>query len=512
MKLRRYGTIIGRRARDTGRAIARSLRAFHEHGLDARRSNPERATGAQRQAVCLEDIARSLLVEAEHAARGTGGTDQRRECALRIVDGARPFADVLDAFMAAEESCDPRDLIALSGIYPNHRAQGRAERHVRNWFGEAWKLKLCLARYRPDLRLLAVDTYPSGLLLVGRLDPGSGYLRTLRDRLLVEYGPGAGDVPPEILRRRGATGPRAKAIRSLVVEVRRIPDASRVSSARFERTSIRRRDGPGAPAAGIYLTHIDSPRIRSQFDRLVKETSGAIDWQFAYNPDGGTSPRMDVPCPSAEHLMPRRHSTCLNNGGVQGGYVDVAVVPAALAVDREFTWVLEYDVDYSGNWLDFFAQFEASGADLLTTSLSTRTQTPGWSWWHGASTPHALPDDAMIHAFLPIARFSRRFLRAYVSEIERDGWRGHFEFTIPTIAAALGFVLEDIGGGRADHRPARPNYLNNPSDPQLRPGTFVWRPARSRYYHESPTSFEIDNMLYHPVKPDVATSTRPPPS
>ena len=46
-----------------------------------------------------------------------------------------------------------------------------------------------------------------------------------------------------------------------------------------------------------------------------------------------------------------------------------------------------------------------------------------------------------------------------------------------------------------------PLYDNTPTDPYLCPGTFVFRPARSAYFHERPEDFPAADRLYHPVKP-----------
>jgi hypothetical protein len=68
------------------------------------------------------------------------------------------------------------------------------------------------------------------------------------------------------------------------------------------------------------------------------------------------------------------------------------------------------------------------------------------------------------------------------------------------------FVVEDIGGDGPLTPPGRrhANYLNTPSDPELSPGTFVWRPAREHYFHERPDEFDLPGRLYHPVKAGVA--------
>jgi hypothetical protein len=44
------------------------------------------------------------------------------------------------------------------------------------WTGDVWKLIPILKKYRPDLRVICVDTRPTGTVCVTRLDPGSKVL------------------------------------------------------------------------------------------------------------------------------------------------------------------------------------------------------------------------------------------------------------------------------------------------------------------------------------------------
>jgi hypothetical protein len=108
-------------------------------------------------------------------------------------------------------------------------------------------------------------------------------------------------------------------------------------------------------------------------------------------------------------------------------------------------------------------------------------------------------------AFNPLMRLSRSFALTYAVMMADTRWQGHYEFTIPTAAATSNATLEDLGGDGAftPRSRRRRNYVNNPSDGRLLPGTFTWRPARSHYFSEQPEAFPQPNKLYHPIKPDV---------
>ena len=38
-------------------------------------------------------------------------------------------------------------------------------------------------------------------------------------------------------------------------------------------------------------------------------------------------------------------------------------VPLATALKNEIVWMIEYDIDFSGDWRDFFRQFETNKSD-----------------------------------------------------------------------------------------------------------------------------------------------------
>lgn len=193
----------------------------------------------------------------------------------------------------------------------------------------------------------------------------------------------------------------------------------------------------------------------------------------------------------------------LRNGGVQNGYMDVVIVPRALELDAPFVWAMEYDVDYSGDWRRFFEQFTASNADLLTSTITSREETPLWWHWRTARSPSPHEN---YRAFHPVMRLSRRFLEAYAARMGTPGWEGHYEYILPTFAAATGLTLEDLGGTSRFCPAERKglNYRNTPGNRKLSPGTFVWRPALPFYFHERPELFLQPDMLHHPVKPAVA--------
>ena len=80
-------------------------------------------------------------------------------------------------------------------------------------------------------------------------------------------------------------------------------------------------------AAGIFLTHQDSPRIRRHFARLVAETGDLVDWHFVLSHDAFPRPEAPFPYDDPAEVLPTRYRAMAEHGGVQGGYLDTLLVP-----------------------------------------------------------------------------------------------------------------------------------------------------------------------------------------
>jgi hypothetical protein len=125
---------------------------------------------------------------------------------LAFLDGLHEFDTLLRDFAHAERACGRQSVIVLHDCLPidpliTNRAQDehlRADAVVPGWWaGDVWKTFVILKRARPDLRILALDAPPTGLVLITDLDPDSDALLQHHDTLvaemmpvgLAEYGP-----------------------------------------------------------------------------------------------------------------------------------------------------------------------------------------------------------------------------------------------------------------------------------------------------------------------------------
>jgi hypothetical protein len=253
----------------------------------------------------------------------------------------------------------------------------------------------------------------------------------------------------------------------------------------------------------VFLTHIESIRILGHYERLKRETRGLLDTFLCVHE---TAPRgavlrimpadIRISEPVGAQYSPIRFAQMLRWGSAYT-FIDLVFMPVLSSErlqDYSHVWIIEYDVDYAGDWSHFFADAVRSRADFLATTIFARSDSEGWRWWRDFRAPKEVALANHARCFAPIARFSRRMLARYHACVADGAWAGHYEALFPTIALHAGFAVEDLGRGT--------HYTNTPDDWTLSPGTFIFRPAvAAQYFHENPVSFATPNLLYHPVKP-----------
>lgn len=94
-----------------------------------------------------------------------------------FIDGMHLFEYALRDFINVEKLSSKHTLVVIDDIYPGHPAQAERVRRTRAWTGDVWKLLVVLKRYRPDLELIMLDAYPTGLLLITGLNNSNTILQ-----------------------------------------------------------------------------------------------------------------------------------------------------------------------------------------------------------------------------------------------------------------------------------------------------------------------------------------------
>jgi hypothetical protein len=106
---------------------------------------------------------------------------------LVFIDGLHAFTAVLEDFAHVEAIADPDTLVLLHDMIPFDEITQRPEQVHEFYTGDVWKLLHCFADVRPDLSWFTIRTPPSGLTVVGGLDPTSTVLRDQYDKLVQRY-------------------------------------------------------------------------------------------------------------------------------------------------------------------------------------------------------------------------------------------------------------------------------------------------------------------------------------
>lgn len=140
---------------------------------------------------------------------------------LVFIDGMHLFEFALRDFMNVEKLLGPDTVVVIDDVFPNHPAQATRQRSTRVWTGDVWRLLRLLQTARPDLAMVALDTAPTGLLVIAGLNADQ---RTLWQR----YNPvvrGAHskpeDPPAPFLRRQGAIEPAGEPLAAVLQALKR---------------------------------------------------------------------------------------------------------------------------------------------------------------------------------------------------------------------------------------------------------------------------------------------------
>jgi tetratricopeptide (TPR) repeat protein len=106
---------------------------------------------------------------------------------LAFIDGMHWFEYALRDFRNVERWCGAGSTIVLHDCLPPHPVAAARERRSNFWVGDTWKALECLLELRPDLKVTIVPCFPSGLVVMQNLDPGSTLLAEALESLTRRY-------------------------------------------------------------------------------------------------------------------------------------------------------------------------------------------------------------------------------------------------------------------------------------------------------------------------------------
>ncbi|MGC9270608.1 class I SAM-dependent methyltransferase [Acidiphilium sp.] len=112
---------------------------------------------------------------------------------VAFLDGMHRFEFLLRDFANAERVCHPGGAIVLHDCLPidpriTNRDQSedlRRDAVVPGWWaGDVWKVPVLLKQFRPDLRMVAFDAPPTGLIVITNLDAANCTLNLAYDAMV----------------------------------------------------------------------------------------------------------------------------------------------------------------------------------------------------------------------------------------------------------------------------------------------------------------------------------------
>jgi hypothetical protein len=129
---------------------------------------------------------------------------------LSFIDGMHLFEYAFRDFINVERHSDWSSVIVLDDMLPRSVDEAARDRHTDAWTGDVYKITEVLARYRPDLVTVLVDTQPTGQLLIFGGDPENTVLTDKYDEIMAEYlVEDPQKVPESILGRSAAVSPES---------------------------------------------------------------------------------------------------------------------------------------------------------------------------------------------------------------------------------------------------------------------------------------------------------------
>ncbi|MFT8247089.1 hypothetical protein [Roseomonas sp. BN140053] len=255
------------------------------------------------------------------------------------------------------------------------------------------------------------------------------------------------------------------------------------------------------------VSHVLNEPVRAVFERLRREAPPTMDVLFLLSSNGpapstpGMAGQELVHVTLEDLLRPGYPEKCQVADWEMAGNLDLVFLELARRrPEYDRYWFVEYDVHWEGRWSVFFEHFRQSEADVLATTITSLADVPYKRTilsYPKLMTPAELnwTPGNLLKGFLPICRLSRRALQA-LHEAYQAGLGGHYEITVPSIAAQKGMCVEDIGGHGSYVRPENRNrfYFAQAKTYSHSPGSFVFRPAQKVLPYR--------NTLWHPVKPE----------
>lgn len=249
------------------------------------------------------------------------------------------------------------------------------------------------------------------------------------------------------------------------------------------------------PQCVLFMTHQWSDRIAARYFKLVADLDGIADVFLLHDLRGRGIPG-DIEnafAYSARRLQRTLGYKCFEPGKIVPGSAHLPLLWFAQRHACAQYWVVEYDVEFTGDWSHLVRAFEHADADLVAAHVRRVEDSKDWVYWRDFTAPAgaAVTEEKLLKAFFPVYRMSAAGIAA-VHDFHKAGYRGHYEMFVPTCLSLRDMRVADLKGEQRF-------YAGDEQDPvsdRETLSTLRWRPAVDM----TTEFYRSENLIYHPVK------------
>lgn len=106
---------------------------------------------------------------------------------MAFIDGLHTFDQALKDFINIERYSKYNTIVAFHDTFPVTPITTSRDRKTAFWLGDTWKVVLILKELRPDLKIITIPTYPSGLTFVTGLNSKSKVLSGQLEKIVEKW-------------------------------------------------------------------------------------------------------------------------------------------------------------------------------------------------------------------------------------------------------------------------------------------------------------------------------------
>lgn len=176
--------------------------------------------------------------------------------------------------------------------------------------------------------------------------------------------------------------------------------------------------------------------------------------------------------------------------------------------DYDYYWLVEYDVEFGGNWEFLFNTYTKCEADFISSYITPYEKEKDWPWWYLDHPQKKIPKSERIRSFNPIYRISKKAMQFLMNELA-TGWKGHNEVLLSTILHHNNFQLLDFGRDGEFSSLRYPNFYT--SNFRFHKNTFGFFDSLkfgTMRYIPPMRKVGYRKLLYHPVKKETGITKR----